>query len=59
MTQFFKFYNFSSLSFFFLFKEVGREKIKGRRLEKFNRGRKSLLKKKTRRQPVSGEELKY
>lgn len=43
-----KFYNFSLFFFFFCLKrwEGKKKKIKGRRLEKFNRGRKSLLKKK-------------
>lgn len=43
----------TSLFFFFFFClkrwEGKKKKIKGRRLEKFNRGRKSLLKKKKRR----------
>lgn len=54
----------TSLSFFFFFClkrwEGKKKKIKGRRLEKFNRGRKSLLKKKkTRADPSPGMELKY
>lgn len=57
-----KFYNFSLFFFFFCLKrwEGKKKKIKGRRLEKFNRGRKSLLKKKkTRADPSPGMELKY